>query len=64
MAEQLVDYGVCIGFDETNGNFAIITDGYFKIRAYINTSQRVQIGKSYHVYKKGCTYYVGTEVTT
>jgi hypothetical protein len=64
MAEQLVDYGVCIGFEPTNGNFAIISDGYFTIRAFINTTQQVQIGKSYHVYKKGTTYYVGTEVTT
>jgi len=64
MAEQLVDYGVCVGFDETNGNFAVISDGYFIIRAYINTSQQIQIGQSYHVYKKGCTYFVGAEVTT
>jgi hypothetical protein len=64
MAEQLVDYGVCIGFEPTNTNFAIISDGYFTIRAYLNTGQQVQVGKSYHVYKKGCTYYIGSEVTT
>jgi hypothetical protein len=62
--EQLVDYGVCIGFDDTNSNFVVISDGYFTVRAYVNTRQQVQIGKSYHVYKKGCTYYLGTEVTT
>ena len=64
MAEQLVEYGPCIGFEPTNANFAIISDGYFVVRAYINTGQQIQIGKSYHVYKKGNTYYVGTEVTT
>ena len=61
MAEQLVDYGTCIGLE---GNFAVISDGYFSVRAYLNASQTVQIGKSYHVYKKGCTYYVGSEVAT
>lgn len=62
--EQLVEYGVCMGFEPTNSNFALISNGYFMIRAYINTDQQAQIGKSYHVYKKGCTYYLGTEVTT
>jgi hypothetical protein len=64
MAEQLMDYGVCTGFDDRGGNFAIISDGFFQVHAYINASQQVQIGKSYHVYKKGCTYFIGTEVTT
>lgn len=64
MAEQLVEYGPCMGFDDNNANFAIISNGYFSVRAFINTTQQVQIGKSYHVYKKGCTYFVGAEVTT
>jgi hypothetical protein len=64
MAEQLIDYGVCMGFEPTNQGFAIITNGYFTIRAYVNVGQQAQKGVSYHVYKKGTTYYVGSEVAT
>ena len=62
--EALMSYGPCIGFDPNNSNFAIISDGYFTVRAYINAGQQAQMGKSYHVYKKGTTYYIGTEVST
>ena len=64
MAEQLVDYGACIGIDPTNQDLAIITNGYYNIRAYIGKGQQAQIGLSYHVYRKGNTYYLGSEVNT
>lgn len=64
MSEQLIDYGVCMGFEPTNPAFAIITNGYFTIRAFMNTGQQAQKGASYHVYKKGNTYYIGAEVQT
>jgi hypothetical protein len=64
MAEQLIDYGVCMGFEPTNQSFAIITNGYFTIRAFMNNGMQVQNGQSYHVYKKGTTYYIGAEVAT
>ena len=53
-----------MGFEPTNPSFAIITNGYFTIRAFMNNGMQVQKGQSYHVYKKGTTYYIGSEVAT
>jgi len=62
MAEQIMDYGVAIGFDAYNPTFALISDGYFTIRVYISNGVNLQIGKAYQVYKKGSLYYIGNEV--
>ena len=63
MAEQIIEYGTLIGFDANNPGFAIITDGYYTLKVYISKGIQLQIGRSYHIYKKGSTYYIGAEVT-
>jgi hypothetical protein len=61
---QLIDYGTVIGFDEHNPNFAIISDGFFQVKAFVPNQHDVQAFKSYLVYKRGNTYYLGAEVST
>jgi hypothetical protein len=60
----LIDYGVCIGIDPTNTDLAIISNGYYQVRALVSTGQQAQIGLSYHVYKKGSSYFLGSQVNT
>lgn len=65
MSEQLIHYGLVIGFDEHNKDFALVTDGFYTLPAFIPfTSPEVQVGKSYSLYKQGSTYFLGTEVQT
>jgi len=59
---QLIHYGYVIGFNDKNTDFCVITDGFFTIDAYVSSKTPVQVGKAYTVYKKGTTYFVGTEV--
>jgi hypothetical protein len=61
--EQIIDYGIVVGFDPNNQSFALITNGYYTIKVYVTAGTEVQIGKSYHVYKKGSMYHTGAEVT-
>ena len=53
-----------MGFEPNNPSFAIISNGYFTVRAFMTVGQQAQKGVSYHVYKKGTTYYIGAEVQT
>jgi hypothetical protein len=62
MSEQLINYGFVIGFNALDKSFCYISDGYFTIEAYVSSKTPVQVGKGYTVYKKGTTYFVGTEV--
>lgn len=64
MPEQLVDYGTVIGFDPNNRAFAVITDGYYTIKAFVPKGTTVQVGSSYRVYKAGSNYHIGAEVQT
>lgn len=65
MSGPLIPYGVVIGFDEGNRDFALVSDGYFTVPAYIPfQTPEVQVGKSYSLYKQGATYYIGQEIQT
>lgn len=61
---QLMDYGTVIGFDESNSNFAIVSDGFFQVKAFVPNQHDVQAFKTYLVYKRGATYYLGAEVSS
>lgn len=62
MSDTLMNYGYVIGFNDKDKSFCYITDGFFTVEAYISSKVPVQVGKAYTVYKKGTTYFVGTEV--
>lgn len=60
--ENIMSSGVVVGFDADNSSFAVVTDGIFKIRAYINKNKSVCVGKSYLVYKVESVYFLGAEL--
>lgn len=62
MSEQIMTYGRMMGLTGANNSFALISDGYFEVAAYIPAGMTVQLNRSYMVYKQGNTYYVGNEV--
>jgi hypothetical protein len=60
--ENLLSSGVVTGFDGSNTSFAIVSDGIFECRAYINKHKNVVVGKSYLVYKVNSIYFLGAEL--
>ena len=62
--ENLLSSGVVIGFDGENSSFALVSDGFFTARAYINRARTVLVGKTYLVYKVNSTYFLGAEMVS
>lgn len=62
MPEQLMQYGLVIGYADQNPSCVEVTDGYNTVIAVVGRNQDVRIGRTYLLSKRGATYFIGQEV--
>lgn len=61
--KSVFEYGMVVGFLPNKPDFAIVTNGFFTIHAFVSGDRsKVLIGKKYAIYRQNSLYYVGGEV--
>jgi hypothetical protein len=58
--EQILQQGTVLSF---NNGFALVSDGYFVVSAFIPTGTTVRVGVTYSLTKRGSTYHLGSELS-